>query len=86
MIGRYLDRCTKVGGDLPAVALNAGPDVARNPDELQFPGGVVYAVDYQTVPRRGVAVQGRATPTRRLCAAAIRVHEEDDSTAPRKLS
>lgn len=45
MIRRYLDRGAEVGGDLPAVALDAGPDVARNPDELQFPGGVVDAVD-----------------------------------------
>jgi hypothetical protein len=45
MIGRYLDRGAEVGGDLPAVALDTGPDAARNPDELQFLGGVVYAID-----------------------------------------
>jgi hypothetical protein len=41
----YLDGGAEVGGDLPAVALDAGPDVARNPDELQLAGGVVDAVD-----------------------------------------
>jgi hypothetical protein len=41
----YLDGGAEVGRDLPAVALDAGPDVARNPDELQLPGGVVDAVD-----------------------------------------
>ena len=41
----YLDGGAEVGGDLPAVALDAGPDITRNPDELQLPGGVVHAVD-----------------------------------------
>ena len=41
----YLDGGAEVGGDLPAVALDARSDVARNPDELQLTGGVVDAVD-----------------------------------------
>jgi hypothetical protein len=41
----YLDGAAKVGGHLPAVALDAGPDVARYPDELQLAGGVVHPVD-----------------------------------------
>jgi hypothetical protein len=45
MIGSTLTEGAEVGGDLPAVALDTGPDAARNPDELQFLGGVVYAID-----------------------------------------
>jgi hypothetical protein len=41
----YLDGSAEVGGDLPAVALDAGPDVARNPNELQLTGRFVDAVD-----------------------------------------
>lgn len=37
------------------MALDAGPDVARNPDELQLPGGVVDAVD-PGLGRQGVLV------------------------------
>jgi hypothetical protein len=51
----YLDGGAEVGGDLPAVALDAGPHVARNPDELQLAGGVVDAVD-PGLRRQGVLV------------------------------
>ena len=56
MVGRYLDGGAEVSGDLPAVALEAGPDVARNPDELQVPGGVVDAV-YPGLGGQGALVE-----------------------------
>ena len=56
MVGRYLDGGAEVSGDLPAVALEAGPDVARNPDELLVPGGVVDAVD-PGLGRQGALVE-----------------------------
>ena len=54
----YLDGGAEVGGDLPAVALNAGPDVARNSDELQLSGGVVDAVDPGLGGQRVLVDQG----------------------------
>jgi hypothetical protein len=40
----YLDGSAESGGDLAPVTLDAGPDVARNPYELQLATGVVGAV------------------------------------------
>ena len=54
----YLDGGAEVGGDLPAVALDAGPDVTRNSDELQLPGGVVDAVDPGLGGQRVLVDQG----------------------------
>ena len=59
----YLDGGAEVGGDLPAVALDAGPDVTRNPDELQVCSspaarGVVDAVDPGLGGQRVLVDQG----------------------------
>ena len=67
----YFDGGAEVGGDFPAVALDAGPDVTRNPDELQVCSspaarGVVDAVDPGLRGQRGWAPEGwaRGTPRR----------------------